>query len=161
MVTRHRCYSACPYPHPFAPLIPFGLRSWMKGFQIFNFSCVSSKEGTVLVWLIFKGKIRKRGKEEWTHGRTWAGSHAEEGQLAGGLGNEIKPETTPHLVILEQSPESVVSLTHEDQENQGNVTSTNHILLTADHVPATQPSSYKHHPIHAYTHPTQGLIITV
>lgn len=95
MVTRHRCYSACSYPHPFAHLIPFGLMSWMKGFQIFDFSCVSSKEGTVLVWLIFKGKIRKRGKEEWMHGRTWAGSHAEEGQLAGGLGNEIKPETTP------------------------------------------------------------------
>lgn len=116
MVTRHRCQSACPYPLPFACLIPFGLMSWMKGFQIFNFSSVSSKEGTVLVWLICKGKIRKRGKEEWTHGRVCADSHAENGQLGGGLGTEIKPETTPHLVILEQSPESVASLTHEDQK---------------------------------------------
>lgn len=27
MVTRHRCQSACPYPLPFACLIPFGLMS--------------------------------------------------------------------------------------------------------------------------------------
>lgn len=83
MVTRHRCYSACPYPHPFACLIPFGLMSWMKGFQIFNFSCVSSKEGTQCLCDWFsKAKL---GREERKSGHL--GEHVQRALLrTGSLG---------------------------------------------------------------------------
>ena len=159
MVTRHRCSYGSLSPAPRKPVSYPGLMSWMKGFQIFNVSCVSWKEETVLAWLLFKGKIRRERKEEWKDGKTWPGSHAENGMCQGGVHTDVSPDTHPSNPWTESWAGSKAS--PWGQRSQHDVISANHISLRADHVPATLLAPYIPHPINSHTHPAQGLIITI
>lgn len=67
MVTRHLWRGG-----PWQLLIPFGLMSWKKAFQIFHFSCVCWQEGTVLHDCFSKARLRKDNRKHWGNRRTWS-----------------------------------------------------------------------------------------
>lgn len=148
-----------PLANPRKPVWYPGLMSWMKGFQIFNFSCVSWKEGIVLEWLLFKGKIRRGRKEESGDGRTGPESHAANGTCGEAVDTDRSPQTRPSDSRTESRLGSKAS--PWGQRSQHDVISTNYSLLTADRVPATLLAPYTPRPINSHTRPARGLIITI
>lgn len=152
MVTRHRCSRGSLSPAPRKPVWYSGLMSWMKGFQIFNFSCVSWKEGTMLEWLICKGKMRKKERE-----RGEMGKHDQRAVLKMGcVGLEwtltwAQRQHSPGT--SEPSPGLVARPAHEDKE-----VNTMWLLLAVSYWELT---SLHTPPLYSHTHPVQAFIIAI